>query len=211
MNLKIKKLNFNYDNFSIKDINLSVESSDILGITGLNGSGKTTLLKIIAGILPSDGVFINEEPLSVKNRHVISYMESDTFLYELLTFDEMLYLVMSICSVNKGQSLAIDEIINILNLNKYRNTLIKELSLGTRQKLSFLLSIVDDPQILLLDEPFNGIDNESIDLIVDILKGMVKEKKKIIILTSHNIELVNNLCNKQIVIEDGNIKQYIKY
>lgn len=198
--LELKDVNHNYGNFKIKNISLKINKCELIGIVGKNGSGKTTLLKIIAGIIKSENVYMNGDEITIKKLSDISYMDSNAFFYELLTVNEMIDFVKYIYkeSIDNRIFLWMKKI----GLNQYQDELIKNLSLGNRQKLSFILTLINNPKLILLDEPFNGVDESSVNIIINILKKLVDEKRTVLI-TTHVGSILDGLCTRIIELDAG--------
>lgn len=202
MLLELINVNHSYENFKMKNIYLKLEEGELIGITGRNGSGKTTLLKIISGIISNENVYLEGNKITKNNLSSISYMDSNAFFYELLTVDEMIDFVKHI--YNNLYDERINLWIEQIGLIRYKDELIKNLSLGNRQKLALILTLINKPKLILLDEPFNGIDATSVNIIIDILKKLVDEKRTVII-TTHVGSILNRLCTRLIELEEGSI------
>lgn len=202
MLLELINVNHSYENFKMKNICLEIEEGELIGITGRNGSGKTTLLKIISGIISNENVYVKGNRITKNNLSSISYMDSNAFFYELLTVDEMIDFVKHI--YNNLYDERINLWIKQIGLDRYKDELIKNLSLGNRQKLALILALINKPKLILLDEPFNGIDATSVNVIISILKKLVDEKRTIII-TTHVGSILNRLCTRLIELEEGSI------
>lgn len=202
MIIELKDVSHNYKNFRMERIFLKIDEGQLIGIIGKNGSGKTTLLKIISGIIFNENVYIQGEKITKDNLSCVAYMDCDSYFYELLTVNEMIDFVQNI--YNYMTDLRISLWMKDIGLSIYANELIKNLSLGNRQKLALILTLINKPKIILLDEPFNGIDGPSIDIIINILKELVKEKRTVII-TTHIGSIINRLCTRLIELEEGSI------
>ncbi|MGO5066909.1 ATP-binding cassette domain-containing protein [Clostridium sp. LCP25S3_F8] len=202
MILELINVNHSYKSFNIKNIFLKIGKGELIGVIGKNGSGKTTLLKIVSGIISNENVYVDGNKITKNNLSSISYMDSNAFFYELLTVNEMIDFIKHIYNnlYDKRINLWIEQI----GLNKYKNELIKNLSLGNRQKLALILTLINKPKLILLDEPFNGIDATSVDTIINILKKLVDEKKTVII-TTHVRSILNGLCTRLIELDEGSI------
>jgi len=180
----------------IHSLNLSLIVGNIHGIVGLNGSGKTTLLNTLFGSMkPCNGQIIwQNEPLTKRS---IALLPTENFFYSYITGREYLMLIdnplFDIDKWNELFELPIDQLID-------------NYSTGMKKKLAFLAVLKQDKPILILDEPFNGIDMESCSILRSILLK-IREKGKTIIITSHIIETLTNLCDHIHHLENGTIKQ----
>jgi ABC-type multidrug transport system ATPase subunit len=184
----------------LTDIYLKCQTGDIIGLLGRNGSGKTTLLKIIFGTLHTDHkhIRINGELIDIPftGKGLISYLPQDNFLPRDLTVNKVIDIY--------EDQIKVKEFINDLILSKVLKTKIRHLSGGESRYLEIKLILCQDSQIILLDEPFNGIS----PIHTDIIKGLIREQssKKGIILTDHDYRNVFDVANKYMVLFDGGIK-----
>lgn len=180
----------------IHSLNLSMAEGNIHGIVGLNGSGKTTLLNTLFGLMkPCNGQIIwHNQPLTKKD---IAILPTENFFYSYITGREYLMLIdNALFDADKWNEL----------FELPLDQLIDNYSTGMKKKLAFLAVLKQDKPILILDEPFNGIDMESCSIMRSILLK-IKEKGKTIIITSHIIETLTNLCDQIHHLENGTIKQ----
>ena len=180
----------------IDSLFLSLQTGTIHGIVGLNGSGKTTFLNGIFGLKRNDSgkIIFNNNPLTKKE---MSYLVTENYFYPNITGHEYLSLFQNkdfeTDSWNKLFDLPLDKIIDTY-------------STGMKKKLAFLSILKQDKPLMILDEPFNGLDIETCRIIRSIFLRL-KEKGKTIIITSHIIETLTNLCDFIHYLEDGKIKQ----
>lgn len=189
----------------LNNINLSLEKGKIYGVVGRNGCGKTMLFKSIAGLVNiTDGkIYVNGEVLKsgniVENIGVI--IENPGFLINLSAL-ENLRLLSSI--KNKISKEEIKAIIKLVGLNPDDRRPIKKYSLGMKQRLSIAQAIMEKPEILLLDEPMNGLDEEGIEKFREIFIRM-KENGTLILIASHNKEDIMALCDYVYKMDNGKI------
>ena len=211
MKLEIKNLSKKFkDVYVLKDINLTFESGKIYGFTGRNGSGKSVLLKIICGFYtPTSGevlldnynyILNNDFPKSTR-----CLIEKPNFLPDLTGY-ENLKLLASI--ENKIGDKEIMDTIEKLNLKEEINKKYSKYSLGTKQKLGIAQVLMEDPKLIVLDEPLNGIENETAKEVRKILNEE-KKKDKIIIVASHIKEDIDTLADVVYNI-DNSIVEKIK-
>lgn len=192
--LKIKSVIKKYDNSSKEILNISefcISSSSMVRICGENGIGKTTLLNILAGITSFEGDLIYDN-ISCKESYeeylkLVYLVGNDMFLYDFLTGKEMIDFVKELLS-DEVNRCYVDKFIQNSGLHKYLDTFTKDMSLGTKQKLSIVLSLLCCPKILLLDEPFVNLDDESKVALADALQYLVKKYNSIVIFTTHSKE-----------------------
>ena len=174
---------------------------------GRNGSGKTVLLKTICGlIIPSNGeVLIGKEVLTPKNMHKFSIgmlIESPGFLRDYSGLRNLQF----IASLKGKDSLSrVDKVMEAMGLDPKSKKKVGKYSLGMRQRLGIAQALMDDPDILILDEPMNGLDQDCMTQVRKMLIQLADEGKTIIV-ASHFAEDLNNLCNRIYHIVDGEIK-----
>lgn len=188
----------------LNNINLSLESSRIYGIRGKNGSGKTMLLRIIAGlILPTKGqVFINNKELHkdiLFPESIGVLIEKPSFLNKYSAFDNLRILA------NIQGGISDDDIYTALKqvgLEPTEKKKYGKFSLGMKQKLGLAFAIMGEPDIILLDEPINALDEESVELVKRTLLGL-RDKDKLIIVVCHDKEELDYLSDEIIYIKDG--------
>lgn len=195
--LTIKNLTASYGKDSVlENLNLDIEEGMIHGLAGINGSGKTTLFHTIYGFIKPDAgtIQLNEQPLSRKK---IAFLETQNYFYSNIKGKEYLDLFpdsTSTFSVKMWQEL----------FKFPLNDLIENYSTGMKKKLALTGILKLDKPILLLDEPFNGIDMEAVRIIEKLLLRL-KEKGKTIIITSHILETLTAICDQIHILENKNI------
>lgn len=195
------------DNEVIKETNLIFKQGNIYGFTGRNGSGKSVLQKMICGLYkPTTGQIIidkndiNEKDNYPKNMRIL--IEKPTFLPELSGY-ENLKLLAEINNIIGEKE--IEEVLELVNLDKEKNKKYSKYSLGMKQKLGIAQALMEDVDIIILDEPFNGIENSTVKKIIEHLKQI--KLNKIIIISSHIKEDIDNLCDIVYEFDDGYINE----
>ena len=193
----IKDLHISYGKNKkvIKSLNLSLNNNSINGVVGLNGSGKTTFLNAIYGLKSIDKGEITVEGLPVSKKQT-SYLVAENFFYSNITAREYL-------SLFKNDSFNIDKWNELFLLPL--DQVIDSYSTGMKKKLALLGVLKQDKQIMILDEPFNGLDIETCRIIRSILLRL-KDRGKTIIITSHIIETLTNLCDFIHYLNNGTIE-----
>jgi ABC-2 type transport system ATP-binding protein len=195
----------------LDDINLEFEDSKIYGLIGRNGSGKTVLLKCIAGFMkPSEGeIWLNDKKIGkdvkfIENMGFI--LNTPGFLSELSGFKNLQYLA----SINRrADKKAIASAMELVGLDSKSKKSVGKYSLGMRQRLGIAQAIMEDPEILILDEPMNSLDEQAVEEIRNLILQL-KEKGKLIIITSHNKEDIEFLCDEVYQIRQGMIERIEK-
>ncbi|NHJ85869.1 MAG: ABC transporter ATP-binding protein [Asgard group archaeon] len=195
---------------AVDGISFSVKKGEVFGLLGTNGAGKTTTINILTGnLLPTDGIAkvggYNVEKNMNKIKEMISVCPQEPALYSYLTgignikFFGELYLIPK-DQLNKRA----DELLELIGLNDARNRLFKGYSGGMKRQLSLIVSLINDPEILFLDEPTVGMDPRNRRKVWDFLKTQ-KNKSKTIILTTHYIEEAEALCDNVAIMDYGKI------
>ena len=209
MKLEIKNLSKKFkDVYVLKDINLTFESGKIYGFTGRNGSGKSVLLKIICGFyIPSTGevlldnynyILNNDFPKSTR-----CLIEKPNFLPDLTGYENLKLLASIENTIGDKE---IMDTIEKLNLKEEINKKYSKYSLGTKQKLGIAQVLMEDPELIVLDEPLNGIENETAKEVRKILNEE-KKKDKIIIVASHIKEDIDTLADVVYNIDNGIVEK----
>jgi len=192
--LKLNNICKKYNDKNIlSNISFDVNCGEIIGLVGPNGSGKTTLFKVISGLINHDSGDI------IKNGN-ISGIISKTPLYPFLTGKDHLKYISKI-----NNKCSIDEIEKFIDIGNKINNKVSTYSLGMKQRLCIGILLLNDSDIILLDEPTNGLDNEGIRELRELLRELSEKRKKTIIISSHNLHEIDILCNKVIFINNGKI------
>ena len=210
--LEIKNFTKIYPNGKVgaKDVNLSVDAGDIFAFIGHNGAGKTTTIKSIVGInditsgdIFIDGVSIKENAMECKKK--IAYIPDNPDIYNSLSGAQYLNLVADIYRVDKQtREKLITEYAKKLELFDELNNLISSYSHGMRQKLVLISAFIHSPKLLVLDEPFVGLDPKASFIVKELMKDFTKNGGAIFFST-HVLEVAEKLCNKVAIIKNGSI------
>lgn len=193
----------------LKDIQLEFESSRIFGLIGANGSGKTTLLEILVGLKSYDSgsiLFQLEQNHTSIPKNLIGFAGQVPVLWTQLTCKEHAQLLGRFYNLSKEKSKsAMEDLFTKFHLSSYQNERIENLSGGLKQRLNLALSLLHKPRILIWDEPTTGLDIDSKLLLRDLLVQYSQESLGIIILSSHDLFELENLCNHLIFLHQGKI------
>ena len=209
--LKCEHLHKNFGKKEIlKDVSLELEKGDILGFIGPNGAGKTTTIKLILGLqsITSGTVKINGYDITSNFtnaiRHVGAIVENPD-LYMYLTGYENLKLIANLYKgVGKER---IDEVVKLVKLENRINDKVSRYSLGMRQRLGIAQAILHKPNLLILDEPTNGLDPEGIKEIRELLKDLAEKEEMAVLISSHNLLELETFCNKICIIKNGKVME----
>ena len=208
--LEFKNFSKKYGNKkAVNNLNLIIEEGDIYAFVGHNWAGKTTTLKAAAGILPFeegdiliDGISILNNPILCKSK--IAYLPDNPDLYEFLKGIDYLNFICDIYGVNDDREDLIKKYSDLFQLTGFLGNTINTYSHGMKQKLAIISSLIHKPKLLLLDEPFVGLDPESTHNLKEIMKEITKEGTAIFFST-HVLEVAEKLCNKVAVIKNGKL------
>ena len=208
--LKVVELSKDYDDKNaVKNISFEVKQNEIVGILGPNGCGKTTTIGMILGLLkPSKGkVLINETEIENKRVDLLSNLNFISPYIELpkkLTVRQNLEVYGRLYDVKKLKT-KIEYLSEELRLNEIINKITGELSSGQKNRVSLAKSIINDPMVLLLDEPTASLDPETGDFVRSFLEKYQKKKRASILLASHNMVEVERLCSSVLMMNKGSI------
>lgn len=213
--IEIKDLTFAYSSspdFVLKNINLSFNEKEIVAIIGVNGAGKTTLAKLMIGMLrPQKGeIFIEGIPASKKS--IANIAEKIGFVFQnpnimLFTQEVQKELELSLQRFDfsrEEKEERINHMLDFLGLKKYAKFHPRLLSRGEKQKLSIATTLIQEPQMIILDEPFSGIDISQKNIIRNFLLTL-KEQGKLVIIITHDLESIIELSDRVIALKNGEI------
>lgn len=208
MKIEICKLSKIIDkNIILNDVNMNLESGNIYGFVGRNGSGKTMLLKMICGFVnPSSGnILIDDESIFQKNyfnNNIRALIEKPKFIDSLSGFDNLKLLANINNTIDDN---TINYWLDKIGLLDEKNKLYGKYSLGMKQKLGIIQVLMENPPIMIFDEPLNGIDEKSANIVRDILLKE-KENGKLILISTHIKEDIETLCNVIYKFDNGNVQ-----
>ena len=208
MSIKIQNLYKTYgEQVVLNNISFEVEKSEILGFLGPNGAGKTTTMKIIAGslfpdsgIVEIDGENIFDNQIDTKKK--VGYLAENNPLYDEMFVREFLLFIANVYDI-PDKKRRVDELIEMTGLIKEQNKKIEQLSKGYKQRVGLAQVLMNDPEILILDEPTTGLDPNQLKEIRELIKNM--GENKIVIFSTHIMQEVKALCDRVIILNNGNI------
>lgn len=207
MGLKIENLTKTYGDFkALNHVSLEAENGKILGILGRNGAGKTTTIKSIMGIIEPEEGSIAFDGIDIRKAKVsIGYLPEERGLYvNAVVKDQLLYFAMLNGMDKKAAFTEIKKLLEEFKIPGYLNKKVKTLSKGNKQKIQLISAILHKPQIVILDEPFSGLDPVNIEL----FKSTVLDLKKsgaTILFSSHRMEDVEEMCDRIVMLNKGNV------
>jgi len=190
----------------LKNINVSIEENEIIGLIGHNGAGKTTFFKILLRILDYDSgkvLYSSNHHFNIKDD--IGYLPEQRGLNLNQKVSEQLMDIALLKNIDKQTAAAdLDYWLNFFQISSYKNKKIMELSKGNQQKIQFISSIINRPAFLILDEPFSGLDPINKEYFIRGIKEM-KANGATIIYTSHELETVELLSDRMIILKEGSV------
>lgn len=195
---------------AVSNLSLEVESGDIYGFIGHNGAGKTTTIKAIVGIIEFeagdiyiDGISIREKPLECKSK--IAYIPDNPDLYEYLTGIQYLNFIADIFEISRtDREEQIQHYANAFELTPALGDLISSYSHGMKQKLAIISALIHQPKLMILDEPFVGLDPKAALTLKNIMHEMCS-KGSAIFFSTHVLDVAEKLCNKIAIIRNGEL------
>ncbi len=204
--LKLEHVTKYYGDFkAVDDLSFTVDDGEIFGLLGVNGAGKTTTFRMILNLLEAtDGtITLNDEPINYSMSDEIGYLpEERSLLTKLTVYDQAIYFGALKGMTNKEIIARLDELLNKFEVTDYKYKKIKELSKGNQQKIQFIMAILNKPKLLILDEPFSGLDPLNIELFKKEIREL-SSQGSMIIFSSHRMDHVELFCKKLVILKQG--------
>ncbi|MEV4953096.1 ABC transporter ATP-binding protein [Paenarthrobacter nitroguajacolicus] len=191
----------------LHDVDLTVHRGEIVGFIGGNGAGKTTTMRVILGLLTPDHGEVTWEalPITAKDRRRIGYMPEERGLYpQMPVRDQIIHFALLEGHQAGAAREVADELIASLGLQGREQALVQDLSLGNQQRVQLAVALVGDPALLVLDEPFSGLD----PIAVETMSRLIREQADRgvgVLFSSHQLELVERLCDKVCILDRGRV------
>lgn len=207
--LKTENLSKKFKNrYAVNNVNMTVNKGDVYGFLGPNGAGKTTSLKMMLGFLnPTNGdVFIYDKSIKDNREEALTcvgaMIESPKF-YGNLTGRKNLQIIAELYGQDTKNR--IDEVLEIVEMGEAANKKVKEYSLGMKQRLGIARAFINNPDLIILDEPTNGLDPYGMKSIRELIVKLAKKYNKTFIVSTHLLNEVEQMCNKVGIIHNGNL------
>jgi len=208
LSLRISAIKKSFGNNPVlRGINFEAKGSEIIGLAGKSGCGKSTLLKILVGYHKPDSgdIFLNNKRLSARAlRRLVGYTTQENSFYEKLTVIENMMYYANLYKIGAREQ-RIDHLLQKVGLIEHKNILSENLSGGMKRRLDFAISLLHNPGILILDEPTAGLDPLLVDRFWVIVKEVVSEENKIVIMSSHILSEMEKYCTKVAIIHKGEV------
>lgn len=205
MGLIVKNVNKSFgDKHVVDNISFSLEEPGVFGLLGTNGAGKTTTIRMILGIIKKDSGEITWNGKAVTRGNVnFGYLPEERGLYPKSTIYDQLVYFANLKGLNKrAADKAVKMWLDKLNLMEYINSPAEKLSKGNQQKVQFITSMLHDPDLIVLDEPFSGLDPVNTEILSKIMKDLVKSGKYII-MSSHQMSVIEEFCSDLVILNRG--------
>ena len=205
--LKVENITKKYgDNVAVNNLSFTVDAGEIFGLLGENGAGKTTTFRIIMGLIDANegNVTLDGKKIDYSETDNIGFVTEERSLLIKLTVQEQIEFYGTLKGLDKDTiDKRLDYWLEKFEITSYKNRKIKELSKGNQQKIQFISAIINEPKLLILDEPFTGLDPINVKLMKDAIYYL-KEKGCSIIFSSHQMEYIEDFCEKLILLVKGN-------
>lgn len=204
--LEVKNVSKNYGNLkAVDNLSFNVEKGEILGLLGLNGAGKTTTFRMILGLIDdyTGSILLDNKKIDYSVTDRIGFLTEERSLLTKLTVLEQIKFY----GVLKGMEedvieKKLDYYLDLFKIKDYKNKKIKELSKGNQQKIQFISAIIHEPKLLILDEPFSGLDPINVEMFKNVIMDL-KKKGTSIIFSTHRMEHVELFCDKIVILVKG--------
>lgn len=189
---------------ALKDLSFVIEKGKALGLLGRNGAGKTTAIRILLGILPSDTgkVLVDNKKLSF-DENAFGYLPEERGLYLKYTVKSQLMHFGALYGMKKKETLnSIEYWLEKFEISEYLNKKVETLSKGNKQKIQLIVAVMHDPEVIILDEPFSGLDPVNVELFKTVIRELLS-KGKTLIFSSHRMADVEEFCDDIIMLKKG--------
>ncbi|MFA8438589.1 ABC transporter ATP-binding protein [Pueribacillus sp. YX66] len=206
MGLKLNHLTKKYGELAAVDnLSLEIPNGRMFGLLGGNGAGKTTTFRMVLGLLSPTGGTItwNDEPINYDTSHLVGYLPEERGLYPKLKVRDQLIYLGRLRGMNKQD--IIDKMhvwLERFRVPEYADKRVEELSKGNQQKIQFIAAVLHEPELLILDEPFSGLDPVNVELLKDAVIELNKQGVTIVF-SSHRMEHVEELCDQLCILHEG--------
>lgn len=192
---------------ALDDISFTVEAGELFGFVGANGAGKTTAMRIALGVLRADSgtVTWDGSPIDLARRSRIGYMPEERGLYPRMKVGEQLVYLARLHGMGRADAeRAMTQWTEVLGVADRRDDAVEKLSLGNQQRVQLASALVHGPEILVLDEPFSGLDPVAVGVMSEVLRGEAARGVPVIF-SSHQLELVEQLCDRVGIVRSGRL------
>jgi ABC-2 type transport system ATP-binding protein len=207
--LRLEELRKSYaETVALDGVSFDVEAGQMFGFVGPNGAGKTTLMRIVLGVLAADSgrVLWHGAPIDAEARRRIGYMPEERGLYpKMRVRDQLVYMARLHGAGEAEAGAAAERWMERLGVEARAEDAVEALSLGNQQRVQLAVALVHEPDLLVLDEPFSGLDPDGVDALSGALLAEISERQVPVVFSSHQLELVERLCDSVAIIAGGRI------
>ncbi len=204
--LKVKNVTKYYGEYlAVKDLSFEIKEGEIFGLLGINGAGKTTTFRMIMGLLDKNEgeITLDGKTIDYSITDKIGFLTEERSLLGKMTVEEQVVFFGILKGMEESKvKERLDYYLNEFNITEYKNRKIKELSKGNQQKIQFITAIIHEPKLLMLDEPFSGLDPINIEMFKKVILDL-KNKGTIIIFSSHRMDHIEYFCDSLVVLVQG--------
>ncbi|MEH7375385.1 ABC transporter ATP-binding protein [Neobacillus drentensis] len=193
------------DFVAVDDLSLEIPEKEMFGFLGANGAGKTTTFRMILGLLDSSGGKItwDGKPIDYSSSHLVGYLPEERGLYPKLKVRDQIVYLARLRGMQKTEALAeLRSWLERFKIQEYENKKVEELSKGNQQKIQFIAAVVHKPKLLILDEPFSGLDPVNVEMLKESVLSL-KESGATIVFSSHRMEHVEEMCEHLCILHKG--------
>lgn len=208
MSIQLQGVTKRYDTIvAVQPLDLKIDG-EICGLVGNNGAGKSTLMKMITGLLHPDagkvvinGIDLEKEPEEAKRQ--IGYLPESPMLYPRLTPEELLTYIAEVKGV-PSPTAEVHRWLDVFGLIEKRGALLRDLSFGMKKKVALSTALIGSPRLLILDEPFNGLDVATMERLAEMIVGF-NQNGATVLISSHLMEYVDRLCRRVLILKKGKV------
>lgn len=206
MVLKLEDVTKRFGKFTAVDhLSLTIPDREMFGFLGANGAGKTTTFRMILGLLDSSGGRItwDGKPIDYTTSHLVGYLPEERGLYPKLKVSDQIVYLARLRGMPKGEALSeLRFWLDRFKIQEYENKKVEELSKGNQQKIQFIAAVVHKPKLLILDEPFSGLDPVNVEMLKEAVLSL-RENGATIVFSSHRMEHVEEMCEHLCILHKG--------
>jgi len=205
MGLEVKEVNKKFGTkLAVDNLSFSIDKPGAFGLLGTNGAGKTTTIRMILGIIKKDSGIINWNGKEVAREHVnFGYLPEERGIYpKTKVYDQLMYFAKLKGMKKQDADKSIKYWLKRLELEEYTNMLAEKLSKGNQQKVQFITAVMHDPELIVLDEPFSGLDPINTQVLKDVMIELIN-KNKYIIMSSHQMSSIEEFCTDLVILDRG--------
>ena len=205
MGLKVENVSKHFgEKIAVDNISFDINNPGVFGLLGTNGAGKSTTIRMMLGILKKDSGEITWNGKKVERKNVnFGYLPEERGIYpKSKIYEQLLYFAELKGMKKENASKEIDYWMDKLKVSEYKNMTAEKLSKGNQQKVQFITAILNDPELIVLDEPFSGLDPVNTELLKEVILELV-EKGKYIVMSSHQMTSIEEFCSDVVIVNKG--------